>query len=75
MNVPHVLYALAEQADARLTATLQARTGRDRWTMLATDYSIPEVREALALKINADEAWLTFLRHDSERRSQAKAVR
>jgi hypothetical protein len=68
MNTPHVLYTLAEQADARLTATLKARTGRDRWTMKAADYLIPEVREALRAKWNADEAWLTFLRHNREAR-------
>jgi hypothetical protein len=61
-NTPHVLYTLAEQADARLTETLKSRTGRDRWTMKAEDYKIPEVREALNAKLNADEAWLTYLR-------------
>jgi hypothetical protein len=60
----HILYTLAEQADARLSATLTSRTGRDRWTMKAADYQIPEVREALREKLNADEAWLTFLRHN-----------
>lgn len=61
-NVPHILYTLAEQADARLTETLKSRTGRDRWTMIASDYLIPEVRDALRAKLNADEAWLTFMR-------------
>ncbi len=58
----HTLYTLAEQADARLTETLKSRTGRTRWTMVAADYLIPEVREALTAKFNADAAWLTFLR-------------
>ena len=62
----HILYTLAEQADARLTATLAARTGHDRWTMQAADYRIPEVRDALTAKLNADEAWLSFLRHTRE---------
>lgn len=66
MNTPHVLYTLAEQADARLTETLKSRTGRDRWTMKAEDYRIPEVRDALRAKLNADEAWLMFLRHSRE---------
>jgi hypothetical protein len=61
-NATHVLYTLAEQADARLTETLKSRTGRTRWTMIASDYLIPEVREALLAKLNADEAWLTFMR-------------
>mgnify|MGYP006951219927 CR=1 FL=1 len=58
------LYTLAEQADARLTATIAARTNgkRDRWTLTSTDLLIPEIREALRAKRNADEAWLTFLR-------------
>ena len=58
----HILYTLAEQADARLTEVLKSRTGRNRWTMKAQDYLIPEVREALRAKLNAAEAWLTFLR-------------
>jgi transposase-like protein len=61
-NARHILYTLAEQADARLTEVLKNRTGRTRWTMVAADYQIPEVREALKAKLNADEAWLTFMR-------------
>ena len=70
MNTPHVLFTLAEQADARLTATIAARTNssRDRWTMTAADLMLPEVREAYQAKVTADEAWLTFLRTDSMRR-------
>jgi hypothetical protein len=66
-TTPHILYTLAEQADARLTETLKSRTGRDRWTMKADDYKIPEVRDALRAKLNADEAWLTFLRHNRQK--------
>jgi hypothetical protein len=65
VNTPHILYTLAEQADARLTATIAARTNgqRDRWTMTAADLvNNPEIREALREKMNADEAWLTYLR-------------
>ena len=67
-NAPHALYVLACQADARLTETLKSRTGRDRWTMKAADYLIPEVREALRAKLDADQAWLTFLRTSRETR-------
>ena len=62
MNTPHILYTIALQADERLSETLKARTGRDRWTMKAEDYFIPEVREALRAKLDTDEAWLTFMR-------------
>jgi hypothetical protein len=57
-----VYYWLAEQADARLTEVLKSKTGRNRWTMKAEDYKIPEVREALHAKYAADEVWLNFLR-------------
>ena len=70
----HILYTLAEQADARLSSTIAARTNgkRDRWTMTADDLMMqPEIREALTVKFAADEAWLTFLRTSRE----AKAVR
>jgi hypothetical protein len=62
----HALYTLAEQADARFSATISARTNgkRDRWTMTASDMMVAEIREAYKAKINADEAWLTFLRHN-----------
>ena len=58
------LYTAAEQADARLSATIAARTNgkRDRWTLTAEDKRNPEIREALREKLNADEVWLTFLR-------------
>lgn len=64
------LYTLAEQADARLTATISARTGgkRDRWTLTAEDLKVPEIREAMRDKINAGDAWLTFLRVTREYR-------
>jgi hypothetical protein len=32
--------------------------------MVASDYLIPEVREALRAKMTADEAWLSFMRHN-----------
>jgi len=66
MNTAHTLYMLAEQADARFSATVEARTGRDRWTMTAEDRKIPEVAEAYRAKLNADEAWLMFLRFAEE---------
>jgi hypothetical protein len=72
VNTPHVLFTLAEQADARLTATIAARTNgqRDRWTMTADDLlNHPEIREALRAKMNADEAWLTFMRTASAART------
>ncbi len=59
------LYTLAEQADARFSATISARTNgtRDRWTMTADDLmGHPEIREAYRAKLNAEEAWLTFIR-------------
>ena len=59
------LYTLAEQADARFSATIAARTNgkRDRWTMTAADLmNNPEIREAYRAKLNADDVWLTFLR-------------
>jgi hypothetical protein len=64
MTAPHILYTLAEQADARLTETIKARTDgkRDRWTLTAADLLIPEIREALKVKMDADEAWLAFMR-------------
>ena len=64
MNVPHVLYVLAEQADARFSEAIKSRTDgkRDRWTMTAKDMLCPEIREAYRNKLNADEAWLAFLR-------------
>jgi hypothetical protein len=60
----HRLYTLAEQADRRFSETVKSRTygKRDRWTMTGEDLLIPEVREAYRAKVNADEAWLTFLR-------------
>jgi hypothetical protein len=73
ITTKHALYALAEQADARLTEVLKSRTGRDRWTMQADDYMIPEVADALRAKMNADEAWLAFLR-TSRNRTAAKPV-
>lgn len=66
MNTPHVLYTLALQADARFAAVVSARTQgkRDRWTMTSADMlNNPEIREALRAKLNADDAWLTYLRH------------
>lgn len=73
-TTPHILYTLALQADERLTATIQARTEgkRNRWTFTAADLiNHPEIREALRAKQTADEAWLTFLRFDSEQRTKA----
>lgn len=57
-----ILYTLAEQADARYTETIKARTGRSRWTLTTDDERIPEIQDAYREKINADQAWLTFLR-------------
>ena len=63
-QTPHILYTLAEQADTRFSATIAARTNgkRDRWTMTGTDLMCPEIREAYKAKLNADDAWLTYLR-------------
>ncbi len=63
-DAAQVLFTLAEQADARFSATVAERSGgkRDRWTMTADDLMSHEVREAYRAKITADEAWLTFLR-------------
>ena len=60
------LYMLALQADARYSATVTARTGRTRWTMRPEEEQIAEVREAYRAKVNADEAWLMYLRHASK---------
>ena len=59
--IPHPLYVAAEQADAALSTVLAAR-GRDRWTLRAEDYDVPEVRAALRAKFAADEAWLAWMR-------------
>ena len=66
----HILYTLAEQADARFSATIAARSNgkRDRWTMTAQDWLYQEVREAYREKLTADDAWLTFLRTSRESR-------
>lgn len=66
-ELAHKFYSQAQQADARLTATIAARTDgkRDRWTMTAQDLiRFPEIREALRDKMNADDIWLSFLRHN-----------
>lgn len=60
--IARLLYIRAEQADARYSAVIRARTGGDRWTLTPEQERIPEVREAYREKRNADEAWLTFLR-------------
>jgi hypothetical protein len=72
VDTPHVLYTLALQADNRLTEVLTARTGRTRWTLKAEDYHIPEVREALMAKHEADEAWLAYMHWDSQQRTAAR---
>ncbi len=58
------LYALALQADARLSATIAARTNnqRTRWTLTTDDEAQPEIREALREKLVRDAAWTTFQR-------------
>ena len=62
MNAARILYALTEQADARFSEVVKSRTGRTRWTMRPDDQRIPEVADAYRAKVNADQAWLTFLR-------------
>ena len=60
---PHPLYLAAEQADAHLTAVLQAQCdGRMPRALIAADYAIPAVRQALTAKLDADQAWRTYLR-------------
>jgi hypothetical protein len=68
-KTPHPLYTVALQVDARLTATIAARTNgqRDRWTMTAKDLLIAEIRDALHAKMVADSAWLDYLRFDRTR--------
>lgn len=68
-NAGHALYYAAERADARLSEVIASRTNskRTRWTLTAADYLIPEIREALREKMNADETWLTFLRTSREK--------
>lgn len=59
------LYWLSERADARLSEIIRARTdGRhDRWSVpAAVLIAHPDIREALREKLDADEAWLTYLR-------------
>ncbi len=59
----HPLYLAAEQADAHLTAVLTAQCeGRTPHTLIVADYAIPEVRQALTAKLDADQAWRTYLR-------------
>lgn len=73
MDTPHILYMLAEQADARFTETVRSRTNgkRDRWTMTGADLiDHPEIRDAYRAKVNADEAWLTYMRY-SRNKGQA----
>lgn len=53
------LYIRALQADARFSETCNGR-GVTRWTPNALLF--PEVADAYRVKVNADEAWLTFLR-------------
>ena len=58
-----MLYTLAEQADARYSATIAARCpGKTRWTLTAEQAAIPEIREAYQAKRIADEAWLAWMR-------------
>ena len=40
--------------------------------MIAEDYNIPAVREALRAKIAADKDWLEFMSADSEQRTAAR---
>jgi hypothetical protein len=62
------LYGLAEQADARYSAVVAARTHgrRTRWTLTPDEARHPEIAAAYAAKVAADEAWLTFLRTRQE---------
>ena len=64
MDITHVLYTLAEQADARYNETIQSRAGqhKTRWTLTPAEERIPEIAYAYRQKRNADEAWLTYLR-------------
>lgn len=63
MDTARALYTLAEQADARYSATIAARCpGKTRGTLTSTEERIPEIADAYRAKQNADEAWLTFLR-------------
>ena len=66
------LYGAARQADARLSATIAARTGgkRNRWTLTAEEKAIPEIAEALAEKRRADAVWLTWMRADRTAHAQ-----
>jgi hypothetical protein len=56
------LMILAEQAEARYSAVIKARTGLDRWTMTREQEAIPEIAEAYRAKVTADEAVCTFIR-------------
>lgn len=61
------LRTIAEQLDARYTETIKSRTDgkRDRWTLTADDERIPEIRVALAAKVVADDAWISWQRANS----------
>lgn len=72
-DAPHPLYVLAQQADARYRETVRSRTGHDCWALTAAELiAHPEIRAAYAAKVAADDAWLAYMRYDSERRSSAR---
>jgi hypothetical protein len=66
MNPLHATYktlmTLADQAEARYSAVIKARTGLDRWTLTREQEAIPEIAEAFRAKVTADEAICTFIR-------------
>jgi hypothetical protein len=61
-QIKRLLTLQAEQADARYSSTIAARTGKTRWTLTADERRIPEIQEAYRAMVNADEAFWTFCR-------------
>jgi hypothetical protein len=66
----HPLYKAAEDADESLNAAIKRVAGDyTRWTLPARFWESATIRMAYQVKREADEAWLAFMRADSEARS------
>lgn len=72
MNTPHPLYLAALAADEQYAAVCQAHGGT-RWTV-KHQYQIPAIRDARQAKYAADEAWLAYMRQDSEERTARRTA-
>ncbi len=72
MNEPHALYLAALAADEHYSAMLLKHEYDNRWAY-AHAAEVSEVYAAYLAKVQADEAWLAFMRADSLQRTAAKA--